>query len=162
MDANDYGKWKEMVHFGLTSQDIVSTAFGCLLKRAYEEVLHPKLLELIVSLDEKASKCKIPMLAHTHGQPATTTTLHREIMVFWVRLHHQHVNVDSIPITAKFGGAVGNLSSHKVAYKHIDWDNFADDFVESLGLSRNHPNTCLLYTSPSPRDRQKSRMPSSA
>ena len=138
MEESGYGKWKEMVHFGLTSQDIVSTAFGCQLKKAYKEVLLPNLIEVINSINFRSfSLGDIPMLARTHGQPASPTNLGKELLVFHSRLNKQLKILDAIPITAKFGGAVGNLSAHVVTYPTVNWQEFADKFVNDLVLKRN-------------------------
>ena len=135
-------EYKEMVHFGLTSQDVVHTAFGCLLKEAFEEVLCPNLLQLIESIVYKAATWRdIRMLAHTHGQPAAPTTLGKEMIVFCMRLIKQLQILNKMSITAKFGGAVGNLTAHKFAYKDVDWNDFANKFVAGLGLVRNYPTT---------------------
>ena len=135
--------YKEFVHFGLTSQDINNTSVPLSLKESHEETYMPMLKKILSLVEEKAYEWKdIPMLAHTHGQPASPTTLGKEMMVFAYRLKTQMEYFDSIPFSAKFGGATGNLNAHIVAYPEIDWVAFANNFVaNSLGLERQQYTT---------------------
>jgi len=138
--------YKEFIHFGLTSQDINNTAIPMSVKDAMVEVksLYDQLAEV---LKENAMKWKdIPMLAKTHGQPASPTTLGKEIAVFVERMERQMDLLYSVPLSGKFGGATGNLNAHLVAYPDIDWNAFADLFVgEVLGLSRSYPTTQIEH-----------------
>lgn len=138
-----WGKWSEYIHFGLTSQDINNTAVPLSLKDALTNVYFPVLFELRESLASLADSWKdIPMLARTHGQPASPTRLGKEIAVFISRIDEQSKYFGQIPFSAKFGGATGNMNAHKAAYPDIDWINFANDFVNGeLGLQRSHPTT---------------------
>lgn len=133
-----FGKWKEFIHFGLTSQDINNTAIPISFRDALIDVYAPQLEDLINTLSELAIQwTKIPMLARTHGQPASPTMLGKEIRVFIERLSKQRNVFNTIPFSAKFGGATGNFNAHFVAYPDIDWILFADEFVSSrLGLER--------------------------
>ena len=132
----------EFIHFGLTSQDINNTATPLSLKEALAEVYVPALRELIGMLSERASLwADVPMLAHTHGQPASPTRLGKELDVFVVRLKEQLRQLEARPYPGKFGGATGNLNAHHVAYPDIDWNDFAENFVSSLGLKRSWPTT---------------------
>ena len=135
--------YKEFIHFGLTSQDINNTALPLSLKEAYLEVLKPALDEVSHSLLHKARQWKdVPMLARTHGQPASPTTMGKEIYVFVDRLRVQTDLLNSIPFSAKFGGATGNFNAHQVAYPDVDWIAFADALVnKTLGLSRSKVTT---------------------
>ena len=134
--------WKEFIHFGLTSQDINNTAQPLMLKEALENEYIPALKEVLAILCADALEWKdIPMLAKTHGQPATPTRLGKEIMVFVARLEEQLRQFAELSYPAKFGGATGNMNAHKVAYPQIDWKSFADGFVSSLGLKRSFPTT---------------------
>lgn len=136
-------KYKEFIHFGLTSQDINNTAFPFLLKAALEDVYYAELKKLLEELDQLAEKWKdIPMLARTHGQPATPTRLGKEIMVFSYRIKEQLELLKQIPISAKFGGATGNFNAHAVSYPAIDWKKFADNFLsDKFGLKREQYTT---------------------
>ena len=132
----------EFIHFGLTSQDINNTATPLSLKEALAEVYVPALRELLDMLSERASLwADVPMLAHTHGQPASPTRLGKELEVFIVRLKEQLRQLEERPYPGKFGGATGNLNAHYVAYPDIDWNDFAETFVASLGLKRSYPTT---------------------
>ena len=137
-DEIGLGQYKEFIHFGLTSQDINNTAIPYSLKKAYYDILKPALDEAIDALGKKAVVWKnIPMLARTHGQPASPTSLGKEIYVFVDRLLNQTALLKQIPFSAKFGGATGNFNAHQVAYPNIDWISFGDHFVKnSLGLER--------------------------
>jgi len=134
---------KEFIHFGLTSQDINNTALPLSLKEAYLEVLRPAFDEIVDNLRGKAREWKdIPMLARTHGQPASPTTIGKEIYVFVDRLISQIDLLETIPFSAKFGGATGNFNAHQVAYPDIDWIAFADNLVnKTLGLWRSKVTT---------------------
>ena len=132
----------EFIHFGLTSQDINNTASPLALKEALIEVYIPALRELIGMLSERVDLWNdVPMLAHTHGQPASPTRLGKELDVFVVRLKEQLRQLEARPYPGKFGGATGNLNAHFVAYPDIDWNDFAENFVTSLGLRRSYPTT---------------------
>ena len=135
--------YKEFVHFGLTSQDINNTSIPCSIKDALKEVYYPAIEELIAQLKEYAAAWKdIPMLARTHGQPASPTRLGKEIMVFVYRLETQLEQLKKCVISAKFGGATGNFNAHSVAYPQIDWVAFANKFVaNNLGLEREQYTT---------------------
>ena len=135
--------YKEFVHFGLTSQDINNTSVPLSIKEALEQVYYPLLEELIEQLNDYAEEWKqVPMLAKTHGQPASPTRLGKEIMVYVYRLEEQLRSLKDIPVTAKFGGATGNYNAHHVAYPQYDWREFGDRFVsEKLGLEREQYTT---------------------
>jgi adenylosuccinate lyase len=139
--------YKEFIHFGLTSQDINNTATPLLLKNALNEVYIPLFFELKDRLKELADEwSQIPMLARTHGQPASPTRLGKEIEVFVVRLEEQYNLLIDIKSAAKFGGATGNLNAHKVAYPNIDWLDFAQQFVNvRLGLYHSFPTTQIEH-----------------
>jgi len=134
---------KEFIHFGLTSQDINNTSVPLSIKEALEEVYYPMVEELIEQLHDYAEQWKnIPMLAKTHGQPASPTRLGKEVMVFVYRLEEQLRALKDTPITAKFGGATGNYNAHQVAYPQYDWREFGNSFVaEKLGLEREQWTT---------------------
>lgn len=135
--------FKEFIHFGLTSQDINNTSVPLSIKEALEEVYYPLLGELIDQLKTYAEEWKdVPMLAKTHGQPASPTRLGKEVMVFVYRLEQQLASLKAVPITAKFGGATGNFNAHHVAYPQYDWREFGNRFVsEKLGLLREQFTT---------------------
>lgn len=136
-------KYHEFIHFGLTSQDINNTAVPLSLKEALNDVYYPGLDEVIRTLENYANEwMNIPMLAKTHGQPASPTRLGKEIMVFVYRLKQQREMLKSVPISAKFGGATGNFNAHHVAYPDQDWKAFGNKFVnEILGLKREEWTT---------------------
>ena len=139
-------RFKEFLHFGLTSQDINNTAFPLMMKAALETVYLPNLKKLITAIDERAKKWdKFPLLAHTHGQPASPTRLGKEMAVFSTRLKNQLDLLKKIPIGAKFGGATGNLNAHVVAYPSVDWQVFSDKFINRLGLMRLSPTTQIEH-----------------
>jgi len=142
-----WGKWSEFIHFGLTSQDINNTAIPLSLRDALTDVYFPLLFELREMLAGFAEEWRdIPMLARTHGQPASPTKLGKEISVFIARIDEQSKYFGQIPYSAKFGGAIGNLNAHKVAYPDIDWVSFANNFVnEILGLQRSFPTTQIEH-----------------
>lgn len=135
--------YKEFIHFGLTSQDINNTSIPMMLKESLHEVYLPMLDQLIAQLLDYAEQWKdIPMLAKTHGQPASPTRLGKEVMVFAYRLQEQTKQLRACPISAKFGGATGNMNAHHVAYPAYDWRAFANQFVsEKLGLQREQYTT---------------------
>ena len=136
-DALGLSDEKEFVHFGLTSQDINNTAFPLMIREAVERVFLPEFGGLIDQLQFYANEWKdVSMLARTHGQPASPTRLGKEIEVYVYRLQEQLKTLESIPHTAKFGGATGNFNAHVVAYPQHDWKRFAGEFVRSLGLER--------------------------
>ncbi|MBK7211772.1 MAG: adenylosuccinate lyase [Bacteroidales bacterium] len=141
------GKYKEFIHFGLTSQDINNTAIPYSFNLAMNEVMIPQYEDLLSKLTKRAKDWKkIPMLARTHGQPASPTILGKEIFVFAERLKAQIKLLKAVPVTAKFGGATGNLNAHYVAYPEIDWIEFADDFVKNhLGLERQRTTTQIEH-----------------
>ncbi len=138
-----FDAYKEFIHFGLTSQDINNTSVPLSVKDALNEVLYPKVEELIAQLQEYAEEWKdIPMLAKTHGQPASPTRLGKEVMVYVYRLTEQLSQLKACKITAKFGGATGNYNAHHVAFPEYDWKAFGNKFVsESLGLEREEWTT---------------------
>lgn len=140
-------EFKEFIHFGLTSQDINNTAIPLSTKEAFENVYLPSLVSVIVKLKELAMEWKdVPMLARTHGQPASPTRLGKEILVFVERLEEQMRLLFNVPFAAKFGGATGNYNAHKVAYPNTDWKKFGTDFVEnSLGLHHSFPTTQIEH-----------------
>ena len=135
--------YKEFIHFGLTSQDINNTSVPLSVKEALADVFYPQVEELIAQLQTYADEWKdVPMLAKTHGQPASPTRLGKEIMVFVYRLTEQLNNLKACKITAKFGGATGNYNAHHVAYPQFDWKSFGNKFVsEKLGLEREQYTT---------------------
>ena len=141
--SNSFYSFKEFIHFGLTSQDINNTSVPLSIKEALENVYYPLLEELIEQLHDYAEQWKnIPMLAKTHGQPASPTRLGKEIMVYVYRLEEQLRGLKETPITAKFGGATGNFNAHHVAYPQYDWREFGNSFVsEKLGLEREQYTT---------------------
>jgi adenylosuccinate lyase len=136
-------EYKEFIHFGLTSQDINNTSVPLSLKEALDEVYYPELQHVIDILKKYADEWKdIPMLARTHGQPASPTRLGKEVMVFVYRLEQQLILLKGIPLSAKFGGATGSLNAHKIAYPELDWKSFVTDFVTDIvGLSREEYTT---------------------
>ena len=140
-------KWKEFLHFGLTSQDINNTAVPLSMMEAHKLVVKPAIEEVIDKLKGMAKEWRdIPMLARTHGQPASPTHLGKEIYVFVERLDDQLKMLNNVPFTAKFGGATGNMNAHKVAYPDIDWPAFAKNFVEkSLKLKRQKTTTQIEH-----------------
>ncbi|ADV47411.1 adenylosuccinate lyase [Cellulophaga sp. E16_2] len=146
-DGLNLQAFKEFIHFGLTSQDINNTAIPLSLKDAMNEVYVPQYFEVLEELEALASEWKdIPMLARTHGQPASPTRLGKEIQVYVVRLKEQFNLLNDIPSAAKFGGATGNYNAHKVAYPAIDWKQFGQEFVqEKLGLYHSFPTTQIEH-----------------
>jgi len=146
-DTLNLQRYKEFIHFGLTSQDINNTAIPLSLKDGLQTVVFPMLEDLTSRLNRMALEWDdIPMLAHTHGQPASPTRLGKEIRVFSERLFKQLEMLFEIPYSAKFGGATGNLNAHVVAFPEIDWTNFANQFVnETLELNRSQTTTQIEH-----------------
>ncbi|WP_057939827.1 adenylosuccinate lyase [Algoriphagus resistens] len=146
-DALGLEAHKEFIHFGLTSQDINNTATPLMLKEGLNEVILPQLQAVLDRLSVLATNWEnIPMLAKTHGQPASPTRLGKEIEVFVVRLKKQLELLHHIPFSAKFGGATGNMNAHHVAYPSFKWNEFAFQFVgEYLGLERSYPTTQIEH-----------------
>ena len=140
-------KYKEFVHFGLTSQDINNTSVPLSLLEGIQDVYLPSLYDIINTLSDFAQEWNdVPMLARTHGQPASPTRLGKEIQVYVVRLQEQLKTLQAVPFAAKFGGATGNLNAHNVAYPEFDWNEFANNFVEEvLGLKRSYPTTQIEH-----------------
>ncbi|MDR0907949.1 MAG: adenylosuccinate lyase [Rikenellaceae bacterium] len=147
MEALGLGNVKEFVHFGLTSQDINNTATPYSIREALREVYYPLVDEVIEKLRAMAAEWRdVPMLARTHGQPASPTRLGKEIMVFVERLEKQVAMLREVLIPAKFGGATGNFNAHHAAYPAVDWVAFADGFVDdTLGLSRSRYTTQIEH-----------------
>ena len=140
-------RFGEFVHFGLTSQDINNTSIPLSLCEGINRSYMPQLDKVVEKLEEYAQQWKdVPMLAHTHGQPASPTLLGKEIMVFAVRIREQLKQLEQIPHSAKFGGATGNMNAHYFTYPQIDWHSFADRFVsEKLHLKRSFPTTQIEH-----------------
>ncbi len=137
-DALNLSNYKEYIHIGLTSQDINNTSVPLSLKECNDEVILPALNDILDLINDKAKEWKdVPMLAHTHGQPASPTCLGKEIKVFAYRMEKQLSYFAFIPFSAKFGGATGNFNAHNVAFPQVDWLTFADEYVDSLGLERD-------------------------
>lgn len=147
MDMLDLKTSKEFIHFGLTSQDINNTAVPLSLLEAIHEVYIPELEKVISKIEAKAKEWSaVPMLARTHGQPASPTRLGKEFEVFVVRIKEQLGQLIAIPSSAKFGGATGNFNAHKVAYPEIDWKAFGKEFVENrLKLKHSFPTTQIEH-----------------
>lgn len=140
-------EYKEFIHFGLTSQDINNTAIPYSFKLALDEVYYPAIEELLNILKKYAGDWEqVPMLAHTHGQPASPTRLGKEIQVFVERLENQLNLLRQVPTSAKFGGATGNFNAHNVAYPEIEWKTFGNHFVNNiLGLTRSQYTTQIEH-----------------
>lgn len=145
-EALGISQYQEFVHFGLTSQDINNTSIPLLFKEAIEQTVRPLWQELRAKLETLANDWgEVPMLARTHGQPASPTRLGKELMVFVNRLDQQLNLLNSLTHAAKFGGATGNFNAHQVAYPELPWVNFANQFVNSLGLSRSQITTQIEH-----------------
>ncbi|WP_112113721.1 adenylosuccinate lyase [Flavobacterium aciduliphilum] len=146
-DALGLNAYKEFIHFGLTSQDINNTAIPLATKEAFETVYVPRLIAVIAALKELAvAWANVPMLARTHGQPASPTRLGKEFLVFVERLEAQLRLLFQVPFAAKFGGATGNYNAHHVAYPTVAWKQFGTDFVEGvLGLHHSFPTTQIEH-----------------
>ncbi len=140
-------KFSEFVHFGLTSQDINNTSVPLSLMEGIEKCYYPALIKVITHLEALSHDWRdVPMLARTHGQPASPTRLGKEIEVFTVRLRKQLEMLERVPFAAKFGGATGNFNAHHVAYPEIEWNKFADNFLkERLSLVRSYPTTQIEH-----------------
>ena len=146
-DALNLEAYKEFIHFGLTSQDINNTSVPLSLKEAVLEQYLPQLDSVVAKLQELATEwADIPLLARTHGQPASPTRMGKEIEVFIARINRQVVQLKAVPFSAKFGGATGNFNAHLVAYPNNDWLAFGNHFVNNvLGLDRSHPTTQIEH-----------------
>ncbi len=146
-DELDLKRFKEFIHFGLTSQDINNVAVPLTLRDANTNIYLPAMQELRDKLFAMAEEWKdVPMLAHTHGQPASPTHLGKEVYVFVERIDNQINNLKNIPFCAKFGGATGNMNAHKVAYPQIEWKNFANNYINNnLGLTRLQTTTQIEH-----------------
>ena len=146
-DELDLKKFKEFIHFGLTSQDINNVAVPLTLRDANANIYLPAMQELRDKLFAMAEEWKdVPMLAHTHGQPASPTHLGKEVYVFVERIDNQINNLKNIPFCAKFGGATGNMNAHKIAYPQIEWKNFANNYINNnLGLTRLQTTTQIEH-----------------
>lgn len=146
-DALGLSQYKEFIHFGLTSQDINNTAIPLSVKEAIEVVYLPGVEKLLNTLEDKTKEWKtVPMLARTHGQPASPTRLGKEFEVFVTRLKEQLKLLSEVPHASKFGGATGNFNAHRVAYPEIDWKAFGESFVqEELGLYHSFPTTQIEH-----------------
>ncbi len=142
-DKLGLSQYKEFIHFGLTSQDINNTAVPLSIKEALDNVYRPALTELVEHLEHRADEWQeLPMLAKTHGQPASPTRLGKEIRVFTYRLRQQMRLLDATPISGKFGGATGNFNAHLIAFPNIDWREFGKKFLmEKLGIEREEYTT---------------------
>ena len=147
MEALGLSAYKEFVHFGLTSQDINNTSIPLTIKDALAEVYFPAAAEVLDRLREMAREWHdVPMLARTHGQPASPTRLGKEMLVFVERLEKQLAQLRTLPVPAKFGGATGNFNAHHVAYPAVDWVAFANGFVnDRLGLERSQYTTQIEH-----------------
>jgi adenylosuccinate lyase len=145
-ESLNLGYLKEFIHFGLTSQDVNNTAIPLSLKDFISRDYLPLLEDLVRDLNMCGKEWQdIPMLARTHGQPATPTRLGKEITVFSARIEKQLQLLKTIPYSAKFGGASGNFNAHHVAYPEVDWNKFGEEFCHHLGLSRSHPTTQIEH-----------------
>ncbi|WP_298263310.1 adenylosuccinate lyase [uncultured Lutibacter sp.] len=146
-DSLNLKQYKEFIHFGLTSQDINNTSVPLSINDAFDAVYYPELAILLEKLRGLAAEwANVPMLARTHGQPASPTRLGKEILVFIERIEQQITQLQNIPYAAKFGGATGNFNAHKVAYPTIDWKAFGTHFVEKiLGLHHSFPTTQIEH-----------------
>lgn len=146
LDAMGLSSLREFVHFGLTSQDINNTAIPLSLREFIEAEFRPLVNEVVSTLKRFAYEWRdVPMLARTHGQPASPTRLGKEVLVFTARVEKQLEQLAGIPFSAKFGGATGNLNAHYVAYPEIDWNRFCEKFCGQLGLSRSFPTTQIEH-----------------
>ncbi|MAT55645.1 MAG: adenylosuccinate lyase [Saprospirales bacterium] len=145
-DKLQLSKFKEFIHFGLTSQDINNTATPLMLKEAIEKVFNPLFEKVLSAIHDKVQSWKeVPMLARTHGQPASPTRLGKEFAVFEERLKEQHRQLSAIHHKGKFGGATGNFNAHLVAYPQINWKKFADELLSELGLVRSQLTTQIEH-----------------
>jgi len=139
-------KYQEWVHIALTSQDINNTATPLMLKAYLEDIYIPSINNLLDILKDKATDYQgVPILARTHGQAASPSTVGKEILVFVERIEDQVGLINALPIKAKFGGATGNFNAHKVTFPEVDWPRFGDRFIESLGMQRSHYTTQIAH-----------------
>ncbi|MDH5598420.1 MAG: adenylosuccinate lyase [Cyclobacteriaceae bacterium] len=147
MDDLNLSQYKEFIHFGLTSQDINNTATPILLKNGVQNILLEELDKIVALIESFAEEWKnVPMLAKTHGQPASPTRLGKELLVFTARIKKQLELLEAVPYSAKFGGATGNYNAHHIAYPSINWNSFGDRFVKNyLGLVRSSPTTQIEH-----------------
>jgi adenylosuccinate lyase len=146
MQGLNLGESLEFIHFGLTSQDVNNTALPLLLQEAMEAVIWPLFGDVVHEIRQLSETWReVPLLAHTHGQPASPTRLGKELRVFVERLERQLETLDSVPYAAKFGGATGNFNAHHVAYPDIDWVEFGNHFVSRLGLTRSRYTTQIEH-----------------
>ena len=146
-DALNITKYKEFIHFGLTSQDINNTAIPLSIKDFIVEVYVPKLNAILFEINLKSEELKdITIISRTHGQPASPTKLGKEFKVFWTRINNQLSTLKGIPNSAKFAGSVGNFNAHHVAYPNIDWKEFSQNFIENkLNLNYSFPTTQIEH-----------------
>ena len=145
-DKINLSKYKEFIHFGLTSQDINNTAVPLMLKGSINKVIMPSFVKVQKLINTMSKSLKnIPMIARTHGQPATPTTFGKEFNVFEERLINQIETLASIQNNGKFGGASSNLNAHYVSYPEINWDEFSDNFLKNIGLKRSMPTTQIEH-----------------
>lgn len=145
-DALGLAEYKEFVHFGLTSQDINNTAMPLATKECVTTLMLPALEDFVIRLEGIATELRsVPMLAHTHGQPASPTRVGKEFMVFVERLKNQLNMLKKVSFSAKFGGATGNFNAHHVAYPGVDWRKFANEFLGTLGLKRQQWTTQIEH-----------------
>lgn len=145
-DELGFGEWKEFIHFGLTSQDITNPAVTLMLEDGLDNSYLPLFGKFITALEEKARLWKaIPMLARTHGQPASPTTVDKELKVFVERLREQLALLHEIPVSTKFGGATGNFNAHYAAYPDIDWIKFAEGLLKDFDMVRQSPTTQIEH-----------------
>lgn len=145
-DNLGFAEHREFIHFGLTSQDINNSAVPLQLKDAFEQVYLPLLKQIVDEIAVRVEEWKQqPMLARTHGQPATPTTVGREFEIFMARINQQLALLQQVPFSAKFGGATGNFNAHHAAYPATDWHAFADQFISELGMSRSFPTTQIEH-----------------
>ena len=147
LDKSGLGDVKEFVHFGLTSQDINNTSIPMLIKDSIEQAVLVKIEEVVAKIKEYAKAwATIPMLAKTHGQPASPTKLGKELMVFVERIENQLILISQIPFSGKFGGATGNFNAHHIAYGHHNWVDFANSFLKTnLGITRSQYTTQIEH-----------------
>lgn len=146
-DQLELSEYKEFIHFGLTSQDVNNTALPMMLKESVQEVVLPELGAMQKALEQLVQQTEgLPMLARTHGQPASPTELGKELNVFLERLKAQEQLLNEVPFSGKFGGATGGFNAHFVAYPEVDWHEFADDFLQSkLSITREYPTTQISH-----------------
>lgn len=155
LDENGMKRYKHLVHFACTSEDINNIAYGVMVKELIENVYIPNINHLIQILEEKANKyASIPMISHTHGQNATPTTVGKELAIFAYRIQKILKKLKEEKVTGKFNGTVGNFNAHQIAYPNIEWSTIAKEFVQSFGLEYNpyttqiepHDNLCIIFS----------------